>query len=189
MLHPSPGAGLMAGSETPVLPVVRPEMPEVLLQRYSSGIRQRHRLSLAYSHGHTSSSNRIPTGIPIVRLSCRGTCDFFCGPLAGAVLIGLNYARLGKDAKGVLAFILGLAATTAIILTRWDWHSPLGPLGSDALAILCIICTWQFAKQMQGKSVAEHVALGGKLGATSTAFFIGVATLVCLLGVTIVALK
>lgn len=116
-----------------------------------------------------------------------GLVAFICGPLPGAVLIAVNYVRLGKDGKGVLAFIVGLTATALIILTRWDWQSSVAPLGSDALAILFIICTWLFAKKIQGKVVEEHVARGGKLGATSTAFFIGIATMAGVLAVIVAA--
>lgn len=119
--------------------------------------------------------------------SAVGLVAFFCGPLAGALLIAVNYARLGKDGKGVLAFILGLTATTLTILTRWHWHNSLGPLASDALVILFIICTWQIAKKVQGNAVEEHIARGGKLGSKVDAFLIGIATLAALFCVVIAA--
>ncbi len=117
-----------------------------------------------------------------------GLVAFICGPLPGAVLIAINYARMGKDGKGVLAAVLGLTATALLLLTRWNLHSPLGPLVSDALAVLFIICTWQIAKKIQGKAVEEHIARGGQLAAKSTAFFIGIATLAGLIVVTAAAL-
>jgi len=120
--------------------------------------------------------------------SAVGLVALICGPLAGAVLIGLNFAKLGKDGKGVLSVVLGLTATALILLTRWNLQSDLAPLVSDALAILFIICTWLIAKKIQGKTVEEHIARGGQLAAKSTAFFIGIATLAGLVAVTVAAL-
>lgn len=112
-----------------------------------------------------------------------GLVALLCGPFAGATLIAINYDALGKTGKGVLAVVLGFFATMLIILTRSNLNTPMGPLVSDALAILFIICTWQIAKKAQGYVVKEHIARGGQLGASSTAFFIGVATLAGFFGV------
>jgi hypothetical protein len=112
-----------------------------------------------------------------------GLVAFLCGPLAGAILIAINYDNLGKTGKGVLAVVLGFFATLLVILTRWNLNMSLGRLISDALAILFIICTWQIAKKVQGRAVKEHTARGGQLGATSTAFFIGIAISAGLFGV------
>jgi hypothetical protein len=109
-----------------------------------------------------------------------GLAAFICSPLAGAILMAVNYRRLGKAGKGVLAVILGLIATALTILIKWNWNTSLG---SGALAILFFICTWQIAKEVQGKAVEEHTARGGQLGSRWTAFFVGIATLAVLLGV------
>src|ERR1035441_6371243 len=66
---------------------------------------------------------------------------FICSPLAGAILIAVNYGRLGKTAKGVFAVTLGLIATALTILVKWSWNNPLGSLGSIALGMLSFICT------------------------------------------------
>ena len=109
---------------------------------------------------------------------------FICSPLAGAILIAVNYGRLGKAGKGVLAVTLGLIATVLGILIKWNWNRSLG---SDAFEILFFIwtwiCTWQIAKVEQGEAVEEHIARGGQLGSRETAFFVGIATLAVLFGV------
>ena len=109
---------------------------------------------------------------------------FICCPLAGTILMAVNYVRLGKIGKGVLAIILGLIGTTLQILIKWNWKTSSGSLGRleyDAFEILfltCIwICTWQIAKEVQGNAVKEHIGRGGQLGTRSAAFGVGIATL------------
>ena len=106
-----------------------------------------------------------------------GTAAFFCSPLAGTILMAVNYVRLGKTGKGVLAIILGLIATTITILVKWDLGKPWGSLGSLVLVTLFLICTWQVAKEAQGKAVQEHIARGGQLGSNMDAFLVGIGTL------------
>jgi hypothetical protein len=98
-------------------------------------------------------------------------------PLAGTILMAVNYVRLGKTGKAVLAIIFGLIATALTILIKWNWSKPWGSLGSSALGILSFICTWQIAKKVQGKAVEEHTARGGQLGSKWAAFGVGIATL------------
>jgi hypothetical protein len=112
-----------------------------------------------------------------------GLAAFFCGPLAGAILIAVNYGRLGKAGKAVLAVILGLIATAFIILIKLNLSKPWGSLASGALGILFIFCTWQIAKDAQGNALEEHIARGGQLSSRSTAFLVGIATTAVLLGV------
>jgi hypothetical protein len=113
-----------------------------------------------------------------------GLAAFICSPLAGTILLAVNYLRLGKTGKGVLAVVIGLAATALQILIKWNWKTSSGSLGRleyDAFEILFLgcawICTWQFAKEVQGKAVKEHIARGGQLGSRSAAFGVGIATI------------
>jgi hypothetical protein len=119
-----------------------------------------------------------------------GTAAFICCPLAGAILIAVNYGRLGKAGKGALAIILGLTATALNILIKWDWDTSSGSLGRleyDAFEIVFLfvtwLCTWKIAKEEQGDDVKEHTARGGQLGSRATAFFVGIATLAALVAV------
>src|ERR1035441_3663863 len=109
-----------------------------------------------------------------------GLAAFICSPLAGTILMAVNYGRLGKVGKGVVAVIFGLIATAVTIRIKWDWNTTLGTLCSGALGIWFFICTWQIAKEVQGKAVEEHSARGGQLGSKWTALFVGIATLAVL---------
>jgi hypothetical protein len=112
-----------------------------------------------------------------------GLAAFICMPLAGTILMAVNYVRLGKTGKGVLAVIFGLIATALTILIKWNWNTALGSFCSSALGILFFICTWQIAIKVQSKAVEEHTSRGGQLGSRWTAFFVGIATLTVLFGV------
>jgi hypothetical protein len=116
-----------------------------------------------------------------------GLAAFICSPLAGAILIAVNYSRLGKAGKAVLAVTLGLIATAPAILLKLNWNTSPGSLDRleyDAFEILLLavmwIGTWQIAKDVQGKDIAEHTARGGKLGSRGTAFFVGIGTVAAL---------
>ena len=124
---------------------------------------------------------------PVYRLfdgGAVGLAAFIASPVAGTILMAVNYVRLGKTGRGVLAVTLGMIATALPILIKWNWNTLLGRLGSFALLTLLIICTWQIAKKVQGKAVEEHTALGGQLGSKETVFFVGIATLAALVVVT-----
>ncbi len=108
---------------------------------------------------------------------------FFGSPLAGAILMAVNYGRLGKSGKGFLAAVLGLIATALLIAVGLSQNK-----GSSVLGIVFLLATWQVARMAQGKDVEEHTARGGQLGSKWTAFFIGVATLAVLFGVIFVAI-
>jgi len=116
-----------------------------------------------------------------------GLAAFVCCPLAGAILIAVNYGRLGKAGKAVFAVILGLIATALNILIKWSWNTSPGSLdrleydGFEILFLICAwFCTWHFAKEEQGHAIKEHTARGGQFGSRETAFFVGIGTLVAL---------
>lgn len=109
-----------------------------------------------------------------------GLAAFIASPVAGTILMAVNYVRLRKTGRGVLAVTLGMIATALPILIKWNWNTLLGRLGSFALLTLFIICTWQIAKKVQGKAVEEHTARGGQLGSRWTASWVGIATLAAL---------
>lgn len=117
-----------------------------------------------------------------------GTAAFFCGPLAGAILIAVNYGRMEKAGKAVLALTLGLIATALYILIMWDWKTAVGSLGrleQDAFKVLfgllMWIAAWQVAKEEQGDAVKEHTARGGQLESRWMAFWLGAVSSVVLL--------
>ena len=113
---------------------------------------------------------------------------FICSPLAGTILMAVNYRRLGKAGKGLLAVLFGLMATVPAIVIQWNARTLAGSLAAGALELLLFFCTWQIAIEVQGEAVEEHLAAGGKPGTKPAALFVGIATLAVAVGVTYVAL-
>jgi hypothetical protein len=107
---------------------------------------------------------------------------FICSPLGGAVLMGVNYGRLGKGGKGALAVLFGLVASVPAMVALGNSTSPVAFVGVIALGILLFLCTWQIAIEVQGEAVEEHVAAGGRLDTKWTALLVGVASLAILYG-------
>lgn len=103
---------------------------------------------------------------------------FLGAPLAGAVLMALNYRRLGHRPAAWKTALLGVAATAlliplAMVLPSW-FPGPALPVG-------CVVAMRQLAVWM------EHNHLGGSetptdTAATSTGMAVGVG-LACLMGV------
>jgi hypothetical protein len=98
---------------------------------------------------------------------------FLGSPLAGTVLIASNYRKLGQAGNGVLALLLGAAASVGEI------YIGLTSTKSPAIATLVLFAvTWFAAKELQGHAIQTHVAWGGKLFSYWRA--VGVATLTSL---------
>ena len=77
----------------------------------------------------SAPSEGITCGPELPALRCRcheELAAFICCPLAGAILLAVNYVRLGKTGKGILAVILGLLATALKILIIVELEDALG---------------------------------------------------------------
>jgi len=108
---------------------------------------------------------------------------FFGSPLAGALLMAMNYRRLGKAGKAGLALLLGLLAAALLVAIGWNSTS-----GSGVVGLVFLIGTWQVAKAVQGKAVEAHKAQGGQLASKWLAFGVGVAVLACLFGAVVLVI-
>jgi hypothetical protein len=102
----------------------------------------------------------------------------FGSPIAGTILMGVNYRRLGNASSQALALVIGLAATGVAVLL--GYLMPQGATGGVAVALL--LATRTAAKSMQGPAVEQHVSQGGKLGSRWAAFGVGLAALAVILG-------
>jgi hypothetical protein len=106
-----------------------------------------------------------------------GLATFFGTPLAGSILMGLNYRRLGKTAAAVGIIALGAGLTGLLLLIGYALPSGVGTI----IPIGVMFGMMYGAKALQGASVEQHVRLGGKLASKWLAFGIGVAVLVPLM--------
>jgi hypothetical protein len=96
---------------------------------------------------------------------------FLGSPLAGTVLIASNYRKLGQGGNGILALILGAAASAGLILLG------LKSTQSPAIAsIVLLVCTGLAARELQGNAINTHVAWGGQLFSKWRAVGVGIVT-------------
>ena len=103
---------------------------------------------------------------------------FLGTPLAGAILMAVNYRRLGKggSAAAVLAAGLLLAAVALFLALAL-------PQGAGAgIALAFLFAVKGAAKALQGTAVAQHVAQGGKLGSRWIAAGLGISILAIVVG-------
>ncbi len=132
--------------------------------------------------GTTQGATTPPRGYRLFHADAVALAAFICSPLAGAILIAVNYVRLGNARKGAFAVLFGLIAGSIPVLITWNAHTLFGALSGLALGFLFFLCTWQIALEVQGEAIEEHVAAGGQLGTLSMALFVGIASFAGLLG-------
>lgn len=95
-------------------------------------------------------------------------------PVAGTILMAVNYRRLGKEVNAAVAFLAGLAVTILAIVS-----GNLIPAGMlYAVPVILLVVTRGIAQATQGPAVQQHVSSGGKLGSRWIAFGIGIGSLV-----------
>ncbi|HMG86646.1 MAG TPA: hypothetical protein VK574_13025 [Terracidiphilus sp.] len=103
---------------------------------------------------------------------------FLGTPVAGGILIALNYRRIGRPGTAVKTMIAAIVGTGLLILVGWDI-----PHGLDSLIAIGVMFAMKaIAKSFQGHTITEHVAGGGKLASMWSACWIGLATLAALFG-------
>ena len=105
-------------------------------------------------------------------------------PVAGTVLMGVNYRRLGKVGLAAIAIAAGGAATALAII----FGNMIPPALSTVVAIGLLLTTKSCAQVLQGPALADHVSRGGKLGSRWAAAGIGVAFLAVIFGVVFVVI-
>jgi hypothetical protein len=96
---------------------------------------------------------------------------FFGGPLAGTVLMASNYRKLGQGNEGVLALVLGAAASVGLIYMALK--TTMNPW---VATLVLLVCTSAAAYQLQGDAIKTHVAWGGQLYSKLRAFGVAIAT-------------
>jgi hypothetical protein len=99
-------------------------------------------------------------------------------PIAGTILMAVNYRRLGKEVNAAVAFLAGLAVTILAIVS-----GNLIPTDAlYALPVILLVAMRGIAQALQGSAVQQHVSQGGKLGSRWIAFGLGIGSLAVILG-------
>jgi hypothetical protein len=98
-------------------------------------------------------------------------------PLAGSILMAVNYARLGKKANAALTLTLGLLGTVLVVMLAAQL--PDGFMkGNIAIPMGLAFGTWRLAEALQGKALEDHADADGKFVSRWAAFGIGLAVCV-----------
>jgi hypothetical protein len=106
-----------------------------------------------------------------------GLATFLGAPVAGSVIMALNYRRLGKPASARSAVIYGVIATAALIALGFV----LPPqMPTSAIAVASIIAMAQVAKTLQGEALDLHKSAGGRIASIWKAAGVGLASLIVL---------
>jgi hypothetical protein len=104
---------------------------------------------------------------------------FFGWPIAGAMLMLVNDARLGRTGRGMLMLLAAIVVTSLAILAVWNI-----PHGGGSIFVILLLMAMAFiARKAQGAAVEEHVRRGGKLGSKWAAFGLGMVFLVVICGI------
>lgn len=104
-----------------------------------------------------------------------GLATFFGSPLAGSIVLAINYKRLGKSAAAWKAVLLGTLGTALLVgIGIAIDNSAVG----SGIGIGVLVGMMGLARSVQGPVVAEHVSRGGRLASGWGATGIGVLTVV-----------
>jgi membrane protein YqaA with SNARE-associated domain len=100
-------------------------------------------------------------------------------PVAGATLMAINYRRMGKAQKAILAVAVAIVATVAGSLLGYF----VPAFATTVVAITLALATKGAAQHWQGRVVADHFVRGGGLSSKWAAAGVGVAFLAVFFGV------
>jgi uncharacterized membrane protein YwzB len=101
------------------------------------------------------------------------------GPLAGAVLLKLNYRALGEQPIGALPVAWGFALTLVLVILALRGHG-----GGAVLSVWIGFSYWRYANHLQGAAISERISNGTLGQGWLRTVFIAVAIL---LGTAVVA--
>src|ERR1039458_5994204 len=107
-----------------------------------------------------------------------GMATFLGTPIAGSILMAVNYRRLGKGSQAAASLAIGLLVTALAILGG----SLLPQAVSAGIAVGLFLAARAAAKGLQGMAVEQHVREGGKLGSKWMAAGLGLGLLAIIVG-------
>jgi hypothetical protein len=106
-----------------------------------------------------------PTDAPVFKLhSLTGIiiATVLGGPIAGCVILAINYARVGMRRHAGLSILGGVLSTALLLFIAWiipdSWHVP-----NAAFFMPQLFGMMSLSKYLQGNLVAEHLSAGGRL--------------------------
>jgi hypothetical protein len=105
-------------------------------------------------------------------------------PVAGGILMAINYKRLGKGGAAVGAIVMGIGVTAIAALAGYFTPGTY----AAGISVAFVVAMKGLAQAMQGKAVEHHEQLGGELASRWAAAGVGLVMLAVLSGVLFVAI-
>ncbi len=103
---------------------------------------------------------------------------FLGTPIAGTILMAVNYRRLQEGGKAAAAVAIGVVATILAIV----FGNIIPGAFSTIIAVGLLLTIRSCAQSLQGPAVTQHVSQGGTLGSRWAAAGVGIAVLAVLAG-------
>src|SRR6266704_6826935 len=131
-------------------------------------------------------TSRVTEAVKLYTPRQVGMAAFLGTPLGGAVLIALNYVRLGNRKGARMAIVLGFAATAALIgLALW---LPIPKSFPHAvIPMLAAWAIWGITEWLQGAALADRRAEGATTQSTWAAAATGLLCGVLIAGIVVVS--
>lgn len=111
-----------------------------------------------------------------------GVATFIGSPVAGGIVLALNYRRLGRASAATLAVVATIAATVALLMLAAQLDNTSAGGGIAAGIAFGMVGV---AKALQGKAHDAHLAAGGKEGSSWLAAGIGLPFLAAIIGLVV----
>lgn len=108
-----------------------------------------------------------------------GIATFLGSPIAGAIVMAINYKRLGKVFLGLLAIVLAVIGTVAVIALASSLPSNALSIG---IAVALVVLMMWLTKMLQGRAIESHRAAGGNIGSSAIGWVTGLIFLVLIFG-------
>ena len=121
----------------------------------------------------------IPT-YPLYDQQAVAGATFLGSPVAGSILLALNYRRLGRTGAAAMAITLGALATIVLMFIGFSLPSKAPRAIVAALPMLLMM---MLAKKLQGPAVEAHKKAGGPPCPRLKAAGIGLACLAVVVGI------
>lgn len=116
----------------------------------------------------------------LYKISGIGLATFVGSALAGGFLISQNYKRLGNVKMANTALTYSVLATVAMMLLAYFLPENMN-ISNMVFTVIQVVVMVQVAKQLQGKTIGDHVSHGGQMASNWKAFGLSLLIIIAML--------
>lgn len=111
-----------------------------------------------------------------------GIATFLGSVVAGSVILAVNYRRLGRGRRALLAILVGAIATALLVFLGLAMPDAVPRPLYPGVAIAAALVMAAITRALQGKALAAHRAARGRVGAPLVSAGVGLGLLAALVG-------